>query len=193
MTKAFEGQKVLDDFNALFDSGKVTLLMGPSGRGKTTVARLAAGLERPDGGSITIGPGAELSFLFQEDRLLPWLNIYDNMALGLLRDGESKASGSMTAEDQVIEMARALEIGDSLWKLPEELSGGMKHRAALGRTFLAVSNVMVMDEPFRGLDKELKERIIRRLWNRVSAGKTVILITHDDKDAQILGEKAIEI
>ena len=69
----------------------------------------------------------------------------------------------------------------------------MKHRAALGRTFLAVSNVMVMDEPFRGLDKELKERIIRRLWNRVSAGKTVILITHDDKDAQILGEKAIEI
>lgn len=193
VTKAFEGQKVLDDFNALFDSGKVTLLMGPSGRGKTTVARLAAGLEKPDGGSITIGPGAELSFLFQEDRLLPWLNIYDNMALGLLRDGESKASGSMTAEDQVIEMARALEIGDSLWKLPEELSGGMKHRAALGRTFLAVSNVMVMDEPFRGLDKELKERIIRRLWNRVSAGKTVILITHDDKDAQILGEKAIEI
>ena len=115
------------------------------------------------------------------------------MALGLLRDGESKASGSMTAEDKVIEMARALEIGDSLWKLPEELSGGMKHRAALGRTFLAVSNVMVMDEPFRGLDKELKERIIRRLWNRVSAGKTVILITHDDKDAQTLGEKAIEI
>ena len=52
---------------------------------------------------------------------------------------------------------------------------------------------MVMDEPFRGLDKELKERIIRRLWNRVSAGKTVILITHDDKDAQLLGEKAIEI
>ena len=115
VTKAFEGQKVLDDFNALFDSGKVTLLMGPSGRGKTTVRRLAAGLERPDGGSITIGPwGAELSFLFQEDRLLPWLNIYDNMVLGLLRDGESKASGSMTAEDKVIEMARALEIGDSL-------------------------------------------------------------------------------
>ncbi len=210
VTKSFDGQKVLDGLDMSFDGAKVTLLKGPSGRGKTTIARLAAGLEKPDAGIIKISSEMKISFLFQEERLIPWLNIYDNMALGLLRDGGiyGAASGGAAAggckddnvhmdrsplNDPVIEMAKALEIDDAIWKLPEELSGGMKHRAALGRTFLANSNVMVMDEPFRGLDQNLKERIIRRLWKKVSAGKTVILITHNDKDAELMGEKTIEI
>ncbi len=134
----------------------------------------------------------KLSYLFQEDRLLPWLNVYDNMALSLVGKGleyeNTIASSNGDASfDRIVEMAKALELEDSLWKLPGELSGGMKHRVALGRTFLADANVMILDEPFRGLDEALKKRIVDRLWNDSTKGKTVIFISHNEKDKQLLG------
>jgi NitT/TauT family transport system ATP-binding protein len=84
-------------------------------------------------------------------------------------------------------MAEALEIKDVLWKMPEALSGGMKHRVALGRTFLADSNLMILDEAFRGLDKELKGRIVDRLWEKETADKTVMVISHNKEDIELLG------
>ena len=123
----------------------------------------------------------KLTYLFQEDRLLPWLNVYDNLALGLLRDKKTERKGDKkdsSPEDDVIEMAKKLELSEYLYKLPEELSGGMKHRVALGRTFLANSDMMILDEPFRGLNDELIKRIMDRLWNDVVKEKTVIVITH---------------
>ena len=83
-----------------------------------------------------------ISYLFQEDRLLPWLNTFDNMALSVINGGN-------VAQEEVKRMADDLEISDALWKLPEELSGGMRHRAALGRTFLADAGLVLLDEPFR--------------------------------------------
>ena len=94
------------------------------------------------------------AFLFQEDRLLPWLNIYDNIALGRRAADPEK----------IRNLARQLEIEKELWKLPDELSGGQRHRAALARTFAADTSLMILDEPFRGLDGALKDRIIDRLW-----------------------------
>ena len=82
----------------------------------------------------------------------------------------------------IVEMAQALEISDALWKLPSELSGGMKHRVALGRTFLAPANVMILDEPFRGLDESLRRRILDNVWPKMTSGKTVIVITHQPGD-----------
>ncbi len=187
--KTFETKSVLDDVSLFFEAGKVTAVMGPSGQGKTTLARIIAGLEKADSGKILIGgleAGEEsrvsrTAFLFQEDRLLPWLNIYDNIAIG---GGDSEG---------IKELADQLEIGTELWKLPAELSGGQRHRAALARTFAADAPLMILDEPFRGLDDALKDRIIDRLWERVTTGKTVILITHSAEDAGTLADKILEL
>lgn len=195
VSKSFEGKSVLDDLNLKLSAATVTAIAAPSGRGKTTIARLIAGLEKADSGSIEFAfPSAaeaacecgsvKLAYLFQEDRLLPWLNVYDNMALARLDSAD---------DAKIRSMAEALELTEALDKMPDELSGGMKHRVALGRTFLAESNLMILDEPFRGLDKELKERIAARLWGKVVHGKTVLLISHNEEDCRKLAKELIRI
>jgi len=184
LSKSFDDKLVLDDVTMNFEAGRVTAIMGPSGEGKTTLARIIAGLEKADEGETEFTADAKISFLFQEDRLLPWLNIYDNIALSM---GGAECSARVRA------LAERLEISDTLWQLPAALSGGMKHRAALARTFNADSNLLILDEPFRGLDEALKERIVNKLWEDETAGKTVILITHNPDDAQKLAHVYVEI
>ena len=189
LTKTFENKPVLGDVSMVLEAGKVTALMGPSGQGKTTLARIIAGLETADSGDVLIGGREALdgsyagrtAFLFQEDRLLPWLNIYDNIALGRRAADPEK----------IRNLARQLEIEKELWKLPDELSGGQRHRAALARTFAADAPLMILDEPFRGLDGALKDRIIDRLWTAETAGRTVLLITHSEGDADRLADKIL--
>ena len=186
LVKTFETKLVLDDVSLTFEAGKVTAVMGPSGQGKTTLARIIAGLEKADSGRVFCGGtdssvAGEIAFLFQEDRLLPWLNIYDNIAIG---GGDS---------NRIKELVRQLEIETELWKLPGELSGGQGHRAALARTFAADVPLVILDEPFRGLDSALKDRIIDRVWENETAGKTVILITHSAEDAESLADKVVEL
>lgn len=189
LDKTFEDKLVLDDVSMVLEAGKVTALMGPSGQGKTTLARIIAGLETADSGNVIIGGREALNgsyagrtaFLFQEDRLLPWLNIYDNIALGRRAADPEK----------IRNLARQLEIEKELWKLPDELSGGQRHRAALARTFAADTSLMILDEPFRGLDGALKDRIIDRLWTAETAGRTVLLITHSEGDADRLADKIL--
>lgn len=189
LTKTFENKPVLGDVSMVLEAGKVTALMGPSGQGKTTLARIIAGLETADSGDVLIGGREALdgsyagrtAFLFQEDRLLPWLNIYDNIALGRRAADPEK----------IRNLARQLEIEKELWKLPDELSGGQRHRAALARTFAADTSLMILDEPFRGLDGALKDRIIDRLWTAETAGRTVLLITHSEGDADRLADKIL--
>lgn len=187
LSKSFEGVSSFQGLNATFEAGKVTGISGDSGIGKTTLVRIVAGLEQATDGNVTMSEPAKISYLFQEERLIPWLNVFDNMALGLLREK------SPVNTDRIIKMAEDLEIADSLWKLPAELSGGMKHRAAIGRTFIAESQLMILDEPFRGLDDGLKRRILDRLWQRNTAGKTVLLITHSSQDAENLQEMSFNI
>lgn len=195
VTKSFGEKAVLKQLELTLAAGRVSVLMGPSGGGKTTLARLIAGLETPDSGRISFArrgqPCArpQLAYLFQEDRLLPWLNVYDNMALAFLRRGGADFAGTATkegsAEQMIKEMAAKLELQEVIFKLPDELSGGMKHRVALGRTFLALeagAELAIFDEPFRGLDRELKKRLVSSLWSACTSGRTVLLITHDEED-----------
>ena len=100
----------------------------------------------------------------------------------------------MGADSEIIKnLARQLEIETELWKIPDELSGGQRHRAALARTLAADAPLMILDEPFRGLDIALKGRIIDRLWTSGTAGRTVLLITHSEEDAESLSDKILEL
>ena len=201
--KAFGEKKVLEDFSMTFPSGEVTALMGPSGQGKTTLMRMIAGLDSPDRGEIRLEPPAadrwrreegadrpspeNTAFLFQEDRLLPWMNLFDNMALPLLHRG----TGQAERKDTVEAMAESLELTDALYKLPSQMSGGMRSRAALGRTFLMEGKVMILDEPLRGLDEELKKRVVAALWDRYTKRHTTIVVTHNREDAELLADRTI--
>ena len=161
---------VLDSVSMEFCEG-ITGLLGPSGRGKTTVARLIMGLERPDKGTVTVEPEVRPDVLFQEDRLLPWLTAYENMLLALV--------GRKGSTSDVMRMAEKLELTDSLDRKPDELSGGMAHRVSLGRALLGKSRLLILDEPMRGLDQDLKERVLKNIEDDLK-GRTVILISHDE-------------
>ncbi|MBR6528682.1 MAG: ATP-binding cassette domain-containing protein [Firmicutes bacterium] len=202
LCKDYVDKNVFNRFNANLETGSKTAVIGPSGAGKTTLARIIAGLEEADAGKINVSwsdqdsPNAALkdyprvSYLFQEDRLFPWLNVYDNMALAAISCGNFSTwdeSSNCDVNEVILEMAQSLEIADVLWKMPAELSGGMRHRVALGRTFLACSNLMILDEPFRGLDEDLKKRIVDRLWDKSTRNKTVIVISHSQEDLKLLG------
>lgn len=187
LCKSFDDKQVLDNINMTFAAGGKFALVGASGSGKTTLARIITGLESADSGGVSLSETSRAVYLFQEDRLLPWLNVYDNLASAMIGEGSSPN------DDAIREMAKSLELEDSLWNLPKELSGGMSHRVALGRAFLAEENLLIMDEPFRGLDADLKERIVNRLWEKTAHGKTTIVISHSPKDIELLGVEAVDL
>lgn len=194
-----ECTQVFKGFNASFGPG-VTAVLAPSGRGKTTLADMIEGLEQPDSGEITYGTDkVRAAYLFQEDRLLPWFNVRDNMLLASV--GSNLHENPM---EDLLEMAEKLEIRDALSLMPDELSGGMAHRVALGRTLLYGGNVLILDEPFRGLDQDTRDRLMERLYGELKRDpsgdeegsflfRTVILITHDEDLAERLFDREIRL
>ena len=156
--------------------------MAPSGWDKTTLVRILTGLETADSGSVQTEPESSgMSILFQEDRLLPWLTIYDNLAL----------VQQCPDPDRIRSLLDAVGLASEQSKLPGQLSGGMNHRAALARTFLNGAELLIFDEQFRGLDETTRESVIDRLWRPESTGKTVLLITHDPDIAELLADRVV--
>lgn len=187
LTKFYGEKEVFSGFDLVIHGGQVTALMGPSGKGKTTLLRILSGLETPDQGQVR-KEEAPLSYLFQEDRLLPWLNIYDNLALILkeIMDRES-------ADGKIRQVMEDMELEGELDKLPAQLSGGMRHRVAMARAFVYPAGYLLLDEPFKGLDEALKDRIIHRCWEYYTKDRSVLLVTHQPKDAQQLAQRVVII
>ena len=177
------------------DSGRVCLF-GKSGCGKSTVLRLAMGLAKPGSGRITGTEGLAVSAVFQEDRLIPWKTVLENVAL--FADGTERAASDGTERaaadpaDRAAYYLRALGLGDVLHSLPGELSGGMKRRVALARALAHNFDMLVLDEPFTGLDEAAKRNAIE-LVSRETAGKMLLLATHDLQEAESLGAEIIEL
>ena len=145
ISKSFENTTVFHRLDLTIPCPGITALMGESGRGKSTLVSMLTGLLSPDEGTITL-PFSSVSIAFQDPLLLPWMNARDNVAIVL------KGIPKKEKLRQADEMLKDLGIADAAEKLPAELSGGMQQRVSLARAFLCVGELLILDEPFRGLD-----------------------------------------
>lgn len=175
ITKSFGPQVVLHDFSCRFPQGKTTCIMGKSGCGKTTLISILLHLEKPDSGRISGMPG-RLGVVFQENRLCENLSAAANLRLVRKHLSDEEIQNLF------------LEVGlTEVWKKPvRELSGGMRRRVVILRALAAEAECIVMDEPLKGLDEETKYQTADCI-RRHTEGKTLIVVTHEEKDAKLLG------
>lgn len=170
VSMAFGEKTIFTDLSLSFASPGQYALLGPSGRGKTTLLRLIAGLEKPVSGSISVPQDARISFCFQEDRLLPWKTVLENVALAC---GDAE-----TAKRWIARVGLSGEENS----YPASLSGGMKRRASLARALAYDAPILLMDEPFRALDDATHAKMLT-LVREAAKDKLLILVTHDEADA----------
>lgn len=171
---SYGDEKVISDFSLSLPKGKRVAIMGESGRGKTTLVRLMLGLLKPDSGEIIRDPGERPAAVFQEDRLLPWYSVRKN--IGLVTDDGALAGSLLDA----------MELAPFADKLPKELSGGQQRRAAIARALAFRPDPLLLDEPFKGLDADMRARIAEKILDHAD-GSRILLITHDEKEAELLG------
>ena len=168
VTLAFGEKTVLQRCSLALGAGEHLALMGPSGCGKTTLLRCALGLQLPDSGTVTCD-FQRTAAVFQEPRLLPW------------RTGKAQA-----ARENALQWFEKLEIAEAAALYPEELSGGMQQRVSIARAMAAQPDFLVLDEPFKGLDEALRERVLA-LLNGSLKQTAVLLATHSEEEAAALG------
>lgn len=178
ITVRFGEKTVLERVSLTLPEPGILCLTGPSGQGKTTLARVLAGLQTPTSGAIH-GLTGGVSMLFQEDRLLPWCSIRENVAAALPRRQAGEAERWL----------RAVELGDAMDAPPDTLSGGMCRRAALARALAAPGQLLILDEPFKGMDEALRERLLP-LLRAQGESRAVLVITHELALARSLGQVA---
>jgi NitT/TauT family transport system ATP-binding protein len=176
------------------EPGELTVMIGPSGCGKTTLTKLLAGFEHPNSGSITIdgkpvaGPGVDRMVVFQETALFPWMSTYDNIMYG------PRARGEDTLETRNLAELLLEKVGLSAFKkkYPSQLSGGMQRRAELARSMINKPKVMILDEPFRGLDamtKRLMQEYYANLYEEFR--RTTFFVTTDIDEAIYLADRIL--
>ena len=178
IVKSYGDKKVLNGISLRAEMGKPVCLFGPSGCGKTTLMNIAAGLLKPDGGSIS--ERGRISYVFQEDRLLPQSTAGENIMLS--------SRDQRAAED----MIEAAGLRDCLDLYPDSMSGGMKRRTAIARAAAFNGDIFLLDEPFSGIDEERKKLICQCL-KKLTKDKICIMVSHDKEDAELMDAEIIEI
>lgn len=186
LTKSYDGHVVLDQFSHVFPGQRVSCVLGHSGCGKTTLLRLIAGLEAPDGGEILGRPDPRegIAMVFQEDRLPPHLT-----AAACLRTALPKAADR---EARIAAALDALGLSGERDKPVREFSGGMRRRVALARALLFPSPLALLDEPFKGLDADTRAQALA-FARPLLEGRTALLVTHDPADAEALGADVVRL
>ena len=179
ISKKYDDLILLEDFNINFEKNKITCLFGPSGVGKTTIANIVAGIIPVDKGHVEGIDNSLFSYVFQEPRLLKWYNVYENIDF-VLKDVYKPDKRAEIINSYL----KMVELNDYKSYEIDALSGGMAQRVSLARAFAYPSHILIMDEPFKGLDNKLKNEmssLFLKMWNL--SQRTVIFITHDVEEA----------
>lgn len=198
IVKRFGATTILDQIDVTVRRGEVLALVGPSGCGKSTLLNILSGLLTPDAGQLAVDgvPATQvadwrsIAYMFQEDRLLPWRTVRDNVAFGLEASSLSRADRRRLADD-MLQLVGLHARGDA-W--PHELSGGMRSRVALARSLVVQPKVLLMDEPFSKLDPQTRSQMHEELL-RIQAGNgmTVVFVTHDMEEAVVLADRVVRL
>ena len=178
LTQSYGNQQVLKDCSLQVEAGSRVALMGPSGCGKTSLINVIAGLLTPDSGKVSVN--GKVSYVFQEPALFPWLTAVDNINV-VLSDGPE----TLPRAEQLLE---AVGLSDCRDKYPHQLSGGQKQRIAICRALAYGGDILLLDEPLKGLDADTRDQVsalLRQEWT----GKTLLLVTHDPSEAQSLCDR----
>ncbi len=185
--KGFDDLLVLDGLTIDFLENKTTCILGPSGCGKTTLLNIIAGLLDPDRGQVKGYCGENISFVFQEDRLIEWKTVRDNISFVL------KSKMTVKEIDWLIDKyLKLMNLEEYKYYYPNKLSGGMRQRISILRAFAYPSNLLLMDEPFKSLDIKNKEILIyffKELQEKDK--KTSIVVTHDLDEAIEIGDQIV--
>jgi NitT/TauT family transport system ATP-binding protein len=183
----YGGEPVLDGVDLTVGAGRIVALVGPSGSGKSSILRTVMRLQAPLAGRITLDVDrAEIGMLFQDDALLPWRTVRDNVALGLRARGWDPARRAGEAEAWL----RRVGLGGLGDRFPGRLSGGQRKRVALAQVLVLKPRLLLMDEPFSALDAIVRHRIYQDLLGLVEReGIAVLLVTHDLEEALALSDE----
>ncbi|MEG0306977.1 MAG: ATP-binding cassette domain-containing protein [Clostridium sp.] len=176
LSKSFENTMVLKAFSGVFKEGEITCIMGASGCGKTTLLNILMGLIKQDEGSIEGLKNKNISVVFQENRLCEGFTSLDNVLLVC-----NKQTNIFTIEEHF----KNVGLQGVMGKQVSKLSGGMKRRVAIVRAMIARAEILIMDEPFKGLDYETRGKVIEYISENVF-GKTVIITTHNKEEVELL-------
>jgi NitT/TauT family transport system ATP-binding protein len=208
--------RAIEDISLTIDAGAFVAIVGPSGCGKSTLLNVAAGLLAPTSGRVRVG-GAELTglnrsatYMFQQDALLPWKNVRDNVALGLTLAGVSRADAHARADRWLARVG----LSEFTSHYPAQLSGGMRKRVTMAQNWIIDRGLMLMDEPFSALDVHTRQRMeseLLALWDEATAEhaelaekseavlaqrsprfkRTVLFVTHDLEEAIALADEVV--
>lgn len=182
VTKGYSGMPVLHLINLAVEQRKIICVLGPSGAGKSTLLHILAQTLPADEGTVTVDPGLKVSYVFQEDCLLPWCTVRENIAF-VQKETESAAISKLLHE---------VGLGSYQDHYPDQLSGGMRQRCSIARAFHYGGNLLLMDEPFHSLDYHLRFELVQKLialWEQ--SGCAIVMVTHDIDEALLLGNEIV--
>ncbi|HXD28428.1 MAG TPA: ABC transporter ATP-binding protein [Arthrobacter sp.] len=186
--------RAVQDIDLRVEPGRFVSIVGPTGSGKSTILHMAAGLLEPTTGSVgsfgsaVKGVNRRASYMFQQDALLPWKTVIDNVSLGLTMAGVSKAE----ANDRARGWLEKVGLKNFADRYPHQLSGGMRKRTSLAQAWIVDPDILLMDEPFSALDvqtRQIMENELLALWQE--SGKAVVFITHDLDEAIALSDEVV--
>lgn len=192
ISKSFGKKQVLSDVNITMNKGEIVSLLGVSGAGKTTLFNILSGIYKADTGNVYLngeditGKPGKVSYMLQKDLLFPYRKVIDNVCLPLIINGAKKKE----AREKALPLFKVFDIEGTEFKYPDQLSGGMRQRAALLRTYLSSNGVALLDEPFSALDTITRTKIHK--WYLDVMGQidlSTVFITHDIDEAIILSDR----
>jgi len=179
LKKYYNHRKIISGLSFTIEDGELAVIVGPSGCGKTTLLNIISKLTGDYYGQVERG-SEKIGYVFQEDRILPWLNVFDNIKI-------VKPEGS---DSQVLEYIKLVGLEGFEAYFPDQLSGGMKQRCAIARALYFGSDFLLMDEPFKSLDYILKQKMLSDLLEIHRRKKnTILLVTHDIEEALTVADR----